>query len=94
MSMPEKRLGYSDSVDIKNSDVVYPFRGSDMHIEIFSTGKLVYEGRYSVLEYQTEFISFRIAKRNLNISGERLRLKNVSVQTFTVIGNILSIEFA
>ena len=89
----EGRFGYEDSVDLKNSDVLIPRKGSDAYIQIFSFGRFVFEGRYSILEYLSEKISFRAGKRNLNIIGNRLRLKNVTNDGFSVIGNISAVSF-
>ncbi len=93
MDMSEGRIGYSDAADIKNSDVVFPVAGVNTHIEIFSNGRLVFEGKYSIYEYFTDKISIKTGKKMFKIVGSRLRLKNVSIQGFTVIGNINSIEF-
>jgi len=93
MNENDGRFGYSDSVDIKNSDVVFPLRGSDTYIQIFSCGRFVFEGKYSIGEYLSERISFKTGKRNFSVSGSRLRLKNLSNEGFSVIGNISSVSF-
>ncbi len=89
----EGYIRYNDSADIKNSDVLYPVGGVNTHIELFSNGRLVFEGKYSIYEYFSDKISVKTGKKVFCISGTRLRLKNVSVEAFTVIGNINSIEF-
>ena len=93
MNESEGRFGYDDSVDIKNSDVVFPFKGSDTYIQIFSCGRFVFEGIYSISEYLSEKIIFKTGKRSLSVSGNRLRLKNLSQEGFSIIGNISTVSF-
>lgn len=93
MSNIGKKIRYSDCVDPKNSDVVFPFSGSDMHIELFSNGKMLFEGKYSIIEYLDERVVFKAGKKTVKLDGSRLRLKNLVSESFTVIGNIMSIEF-
>ncbi len=93
MNEADRRILYADSADIKNSDIVFPVSGSDTYIQIFSSGKFVFEGKYSIVEYLNEKILVKSGKKQISIAGKRLRLKNVIASGFTVIGYISAVEF-
>jgi sporulation protein YqfC len=82
-----------ERIDLNNSDVPYGMLFGGAHIEMFGNNKIVFEGRYTILEYTPELLKIKMYKRTLIVMGNQLTLSNVESGRFLLTGNVISIEF-
>lgn len=82
-----------NTFNINNSDMPYPVLINGSRIELIGNTKMFIEGKYMIIEYSSELVKFKLAKKNLLIIGQKLLLNNVESEGFIVTGNIVSIQF-
>lgn len=79
-------------VNLEKSDIPFSIFSSP-HIEMFGNNKIQFEGKYSIMEYTTNFLKIKLSKYTLDIIGSELALNNVETGGFLLTGNVAEIKF-
>ena len=93
MAHKKKNGPLDEKIDINRSDVLYSMLYGGSHIEMFGNNKMIFEGRYKILEYTEDILKIRLNKNNVNIIGTELSISNVENGSFMLTGIISDISF-
>lgn len=82
-----------NAININGLDMPYSVMLSGSRIELIGNDKMFIEGKYTIVEYTSELVKLKLAKKNLLILGQKLMLGSVESDGFFISGNILNIQF-
>ena len=81
-----------DIVNLSKMDVPFiAFNGA--HLEFFGNRKMVYEGKYTIIEYSEITFRIKTGKQEICINGTQLELCQLEADRFVLVGKFTSCSF-
>lgn len=80
-------------IDVHNQDVPFQMFSGGAHIEIFGNNRIEFEGKYKILEYNSEQLKIKRSKGCLTVIGNNISISNLQKYAFCLTGDIDSIVF-
>lgn len=91
-----KKAKFSDleeRADLTGSDVFLSSVSRGGLIHMIGNKQLTFEGKYKILEYGDVSLKFKGGKQTIVISGDRIKVSNITSDSFTVTGSFSELSF-